>query len=233
MTYTDGQIDELIRRAAPPMENGSWQDVRRRARRRQRPLAIAGAAGLAIAVAAPALAFRNDLTDLWATAEPERNLYVRAFADCGEGSFTLEFHPREGASVRQGDETLATASRTQRTIQCGAPIQSSKGVPDSSPYRGEPDKRSYKRVILECVTDAPLQIAVNPIWNSGEDGVEERATISGSTMLVADRRTKRVLASAVLVGDPQGRNWSRTYWSSSSCQAPGGYDPTPPPGVVP
>lgn len=223
MTYTDEEIDARIRAAGPRDADGDWHDVRRRARRRQRPLMIAGAAALAIVLAAPALALRDDLTDLWASAEPERNLYVRAFADCGEGSFTLDFHPAEGASIRQDDATLAAASTSERTIECGAPIRSHKGEPDSSPYRGDPDKRSYGPVTVECSVDAPLQVAVNPIW--------EGTVIRGSTMLVADRRTKRVIASAVLVRDAKGRNWSRTYWSSRDCTAPGGYDPTIPPGA--
>ena len=114
MTYTDEQIDARIRAAAPHDAGADWNDVRRRARRRRRPLVVAGGAALAIVLAAPALAFRDDLTDLWASAESERNLYVRAFADCGEGSFTLEFDPVEGASIRQGDARLVAASPTER-----------------------------------------------------------------------------------------------------------------------
>jgi hypothetical protein len=225
MTYTNEQIDARIRATAPRDAAPDWHDVRRRARRRRRPLVFAGGAVLAIVLVAPALAFRDDLTALWATAEPDRNLYVRAFADCGEGSFTLEFDPVAGASITQGDTTLAAASLTKRTIECDAPIQTFKGVPDASPYHGASDKRSYSRVTLECSVEVPLQVAVNPIWEDTE--------IRGSTMLAADRRTNRVVASAVLTQDPEGRNWSRAYWSSKDCTAPGGYDPTVPSGVAP
>ncbi len=223
MTYTDEQIDARIRATAPRDATADWHEVRRRARRRRRPLVVAGGAVLAIVLVAPALAFRDDLTALWATAEPSRNLYVRAFADCGDGSFTLEFDPVEGASIHQGDARLAAASPTERTIECDAPIQSFKGEPDTSPYRGEMDKRSYGRVTLECSPTTPLQVAVNPIW--------EGNVIRGSTLLAADRSTKRVIASAVLTRDAEGRNWSRAYWSSSDCTAPGGYDPTIPAGA--
>ncbi len=225
MTYTDEQIDARIRATGPRDAAPDWHDVRRRARRRRRPLVVAGGAVLAIVLVAPALAFRDDFTALWATAEPERNLYVRAYADCGEGSFTLEFDPVAGASIKQGDTTLAAASLSERTIGCDAPIQTFKGEPDASPYHGGSDKRSYSRVTLECSVAVPLQVAVNPIW--------EDTQIRGSTMLAADRRTKRVIASAVLTQDADGLNWSRAYWSSTDCTAPGGYDPTLPPGVVP
>jgi len=233
MSYTDEQIDDRIRAAVNLDDDGSWRDVRRRARKRRRPLVLVGAAVLAIAAATPALAFRNDLADLWSSAEPDRNLFTRAVADCGEGTFSLEFHPQDGATVRQGEEVLASASPTERTIQCDAPIQALKGEPDANRYGGEPDKRSYAAVTLQCATDAELQIAVNPIWDTGLDGVADGAQIVGSTLLVAERGARKVFASAVLVRDQGGRTWSRVYWASGSCNAPGGYDPTLPPGVAP
>lgn len=224
MTYTDDQIDERIRATASLNTDASWRDVRRRARRKQAPLAVAVGAMAAVVLATPALAFRHELADLWESAEPARNLYVRTFADCGEGNFTLEFDPAGEAVARQGDETLARASETERTIECDASIQTSKGVRDSSPYHGDLDKRSYSPVALECSVDVPFQVAVHPIWD-GE-------VIRGSTMVVADRGTQRVFASAVFKRDAEGRNWSRTYWTSGVCDAPGGYDPTVPAGVA-
>lgn len=214
MTITDELLDERIRSAVPRNADSNWRDVRRRATRKRAPAALAVGAIIAILVAGPAFALRHQIADLWASAEPTSNLYVRAFADCGQGPFTLEFNPALGAVVRQGRDTLARASVTDRQIECDAPIRTFKGTPDESPYRGEPGGRSYQATTITCQTDAALHVAVNPIW-------DEHGKIVRSTMLVADRATRQVIASTVLKEpDPTASpGTSRINYASDVCRA--------------
>jgi hypothetical protein len=164
-------------------------------------------------IAAPAFAFRHQIADLWATAEPDRNLYVRAFAHCGEGSFTLEFHPERGAVVRQRAQTLARASVSDRQIDCDAPIHSFKGTPDESRrYHGELAGPRSDRVTFTCRTDALLEVGVNPIWY--------RSDITGSAIVVAERQSKRAIAAASFKRDPfTGRIWASASWDATRCAA--------------
>lgn len=191
MTITDKVLDERIRSAVPQDADSNWRDVRRRATRKRVPAALAAGAIIAILVAGPAFALRQQIADLWVSAEPKSNLYVRAFADCGQGTFTVEFNPARGAVARQGGDTLARASVTDRQIECKAPVRTFKRTPDESPYRGELEERSYQATTITCQTDAALQVAVNPIW-------DEHGKIVGSTMLVAERATRQLIASTVL-----------------------------------
>ena len=210
MTLPDEDIDRRIRSMAPSHDDSDWRDVRRRARRKVAPLALAVAAVLAIVLAAPAVAFRGELDDLWTRAEPDKNLYVRAIADCGKGTFTLAMDPTAGASVSQKGETLARATMTEREIGCDATIRELKGTPDEAPRYSGTDSRSYEPHAVTCSTERPLEIAVNPIW------FENRMV--GSTLAVAERGTTHLLASAVLRRDPQThRNWSAIHWDSRVC----------------
>jgi hypothetical protein len=213
MTMTDELLDERIRSTVPRYDNSNWNDVRRRATRKRVPAALAAGTIIAILVAGPAFALRHQIADLWESAEPARNLYVRAFADCGEGPFTVEFNPARGAVVRQDGDVLARASVTDRLIECDAPIRTFQGTPDESPYRGELEARSYEATTVTCDTDAALQVAVNPIW-------DEHGKIVGSTMLVAERATKQVIASAVLKKpDPTASpGTSRVNYASAVCR---------------
>jgi hypothetical protein len=209
---TDELLDKRIRAALPRYDDSDWRDVRRRARRKAAPAALAVSAVVTALIAAPAFAFRHQIADLWATAEPDRNLYVRAFAQCGEGSFTLEFHPERGAIVRQRGRTLARASVSDRQIECDAPIQSFKGTPDESRYYGELAGPRSESVAITCRTDALLEVGVNPIWY--------RSDISGSAIVVAERQTKRAIASASFKRDPfTGRIWANAYWDATRCAA--------------
>lgn len=213
MTYTNESVDERIRSAVPHSNDSNWRDVRRRARRKRAPAALAAGLIIATLVVAPAVAFRSQLDDLWATAEPEKNLYVRAIAECGEGTFTLEMDPKTGGVVRQGGQTLARATMTEREIQCDGRIRGEKSTPDEGIYTGT-DQRSYAATKLTCETDVPLVIVVNPIW------YEDKRAFSGSVLLVAERGTRRAFASAVLRSDPDtGRNWSAVHWDSDVCSA--------------
>jgi hypothetical protein len=213
MTMTDDLLDERIRSAVPLYDDSNWRDVRRRATRKRAPAALAAGAIIAILVAGPAFALRHQIADLWASAEPERNLYVRAFADCGEGQFTVEFNPARGAVVRQGGDVLARASFTDRQIECNAPIRTFKGTPDESPYHGGLAARSYETTTVTCETGAALQVAVNPIW-------DEHDKIVGSTMLVVERATRQVIVSAVLKEpDPTASpGTSRLNYASALCR---------------
>jgi hypothetical protein len=208
---TDELLDERIRAALPRDDDSDWRDVRRRARKKAAPAALALTAVVSALIAAPAFAFRHEIADLWARAEPERNLYVRAFAECGEGSFTLEFHPEQGAVVRQGGRTLARASVSDRQIECDASIHSFKGTPDESRrYHGELVGRDSASVAITCRTDALLEVGVNPIWY--------RSDITGSAIVVADRQTKRYIAAASFKRDPfTGRIWARASWDATRC----------------
>jgi hypothetical protein len=208
---TDELLDERIRAALPRDDDSDWRDVRRRARRKAAPAALALTAVVTALIAAPAFAFRHEIADLWATAEPDRNLYVRAFAPCGEGTFTLEFHPGRGAIVRRGGRTLARVSVSDRQIECDAPIQSSKGTPDENRrYHGELAGPQSEGVSITCLTDALLEVGVNPIWYGSD--------ISGSAIVVAERQTKRAIASASFKRDPfSGRIWANAYWDATRC----------------
>lgn len=209
---SDELLDERIRAALPRYDDSDWRDVRRRARRKAAPAALALTAVVTALIAAPAFAFRHEIADLWATAEPDRNLYVRAFAQCGEGSFTLEFHPKRGAIVRQRGRTLARASVSDRQIECDAPIQSFKGTPDESRYYGELAGPRSESVAISCRTDALLEVGVNPIWY--------RSDISGSAIVVAERQTKRAIASASFKRDPfTGSVWANAYRDATRCAA--------------
>lgn len=211
---SDDLLDERIRSAVPRYDDSNWRDVRRRARRQAAPAALAAAGIVTVLLAAPAFAFRHQIADLWASAEPEKNLYVRAFADCGQGTFTVEFDPTRGATVRQDGQTLARASLTERQIECDAPIRRFKGTPDESPYHGEPDGVSHDATKVTCATDAALEVAVNPVWYGSE--------IVGSNLLVAERGTKRLIATAGFKRDPtDGRTYSQAYWDTSVCSARG------------
>lgn len=212
MTMTDALLDERIRSAAPRYDDSNWRDVRRRARRKRTPAVLAVGVAIAILVAGPAFALRHRIADLWASAEPAKGLYVRAYADCGEGQFTFEFDPVRGAVVRHDGETLAKASVTDRRIECNAPIHTLKGPPAEDPYHGELEARSYAATTVTCQTHTALQVAVNPIWD--EDG-----KIVGSTMLVAERATRQLIASAVTKEpEPTARpGTSRIYYASGIC----------------
>jgi hypothetical protein len=180
--------------------------VNGRLRDRRRVVAVALVA--AVVVAGTALAFRHRDAD--PVASPESNRYVWETADCGRGTFTMEFDPAHGAAVSQGGQTLATASLTDRRITCSAPIQQHKTTPDESPFTGDLDRRSYKATTFTCSTDAALEIVVNPIWEGSE--------IVGSTLLVVERDAKTSIASAIFKRDPRdGHNWSRTYWDADLC----------------
>ena len=210
MTITDQLLDERIRSAVPRYDDSNWQDVRRRATRKRLPAALAVGAIIAILAAGPTFALRHQIADLWSSAVPAKNLYVRAFADCGQGPFTLEFHPSRGAVVRQDGNTLASASFTDRQIECDAPIQTLKGTPDEN--RGpdwRPNGPSYAATTVTCETSSPLQVSVNPIW-------DESGTIVGSAMSVLERATRKPIASAVLKEpDPTAiPGTSRVYWSA-------------------
>jgi hypothetical protein len=208
----DDSIDQRIRSLARDDDDSNWRDVRRRARRKAVPTAAAVIIVAAL-LAAPAVAFRSHFDDLWATAEPEKNLYVRAIAECGDGSFTLKMDPDDGAVVEQDGETLARATMSVREILCAAPVRAVKSTPDEADYT-DTDRRSYAPTELACASNVPLAIGVNPIWFV-EGAV---ARINGSTLLVAERGTKRLIASAVLRRDPHtGRNWSAIHWDSSVC----------------
>lgn len=216
MTHSDELIDERIRAAVPRHDNPNWPDVRRRARRKSTPVAVAAILIVAILVAAPAFAFRSQLDDLWSTAEPEKGVFVQAVADCGVGPFTLEFDPERSAVVRQLGKPLAHASLTEREIDCRAPIRSLKVTPAESPWHGLLDSRSYGTATVSCAVEGPLRIVVNPIWLD----VAGESPIVGSTLLVAERHTSRSIASAVFKREPgDARNWSRTYWDSRVCSA--------------
>ena len=187
----------------------NWRDVRRRAVKKRLPAALAVVAIVAILVAGPAFALRHQIVDLWESAEPDKNLYVRAFADCGQGPFTLEFHPVRGAVVRQDGDTLARASFTDRQIECDATIHAVKGTPDEN--RGpdwQPRGPSYKATTITCQTDAALQVSVNPIW-------DEHGTIGGSAISVRERATRKPIAAAALKKpDPTAYpGTSRVSWS--------------------
>jgi hypothetical protein len=209
MNTTDDLLDERVRLAVPRHDDSDWRDVRRRARTQRAPIALAAAAILAILIAGPAFALRHQIEDLWTSAEPAKNLYVLAYADCGQGPFTLEFDPAGGAVVRQGGETLATASVTDRRIECDARIHTVKGTPDEDPYQGGgPWRASYVATTVSCESDAALQVAVNPIW-------DEHGKIVGSSLLVAERATRDVIASAV-VKEPEptaSPGTARTYYA--------------------
>jgi hypothetical protein len=212
MTMTDELLDERIRSAVPDYDDSDWRDVRRRAIRKRFPAALAVGAIIAVLVAGSAFALRHQIADLWSSAEPAKGLYVRAFANCGQGPFTLEFHPARGAVVRQGEDTLARASFTDRQIECNAPIHTFKGTPDESPYHGGLEARSYEATTVTCQTGAALQVAVNPIW-------DEHGNIVGSTMLVAERATRQTIASAALKEpDPTAYpGTSRIYYAPDVC----------------
>jgi hypothetical protein len=208
----DELLDERIRSAVPRYDDSDWRDVRSRARRKAAPAVLAVAGIVTVLLAAPAFAFRHQIADLWASAEPERNLYVRAFADCGEGTFMLAFDPEGGARVLHEGQTLARASLTDRQIECDAPIRHFKGTPDENPWHGELEGKSSAATTVICETDVELQVAVNPVWY--------RSEIVGSNMLVADRKTRRLIASAGFKRDPtDDRAYSETFWDPRVCSA--------------
>lgn len=213
MKYTDELLDERIRSAVPHYDDSNWGDVRRRARRKALPAAMAATLIVAVLLAAPAFALRHQIVDLWKQASPQTNQYVRAFAQCGQGTFSIEFDPARGAAAVQGGQTLATASLSDRQIECDAPIHPFKSTPDGSPWQGELKGRSYEATTVTCETSAALEVAVNPIWN-------QYGQIVGSALLVAERSTRRTIASAVFERD-ETRNWSRAYWMKSVCTARG------------
>jgi hypothetical protein len=211
MTMTDELLDERIRSAVPLADDSNWRDVCRRARRKRIPAALALGGAVAVVVAAPAFALRHQISDLWSSAEPAKNLYVRAFADCGNGAFTLEFDPVRGAVVRQNGAVLARASDSDRAIECGATIHSLKGTPDE--LRGpewQPRGPSYDATTLICDTTGPLRISVNPIW-------DESGTIVGSAISVSEGPSGQPIAGAVLkVPNPTAYpGTSSVYWSGS------------------
>jgi hypothetical protein len=208
----DELLDERIRSAVPRHDDSDWSDVRRRARRKAAPAALAVAAIITVLLAAPAFALRHQISDLWASAEPERNLYVTAVADCGQGTFTLEFDPESGATVLQDGQTLAHASLSDRQIDCQAPIRQLKGTPDESPWHGDLDGTTSAATTLTCQTGFDLQVGVNPVWFGNE--------IVGSSLLVADRETQRLIASAGFKRDPTtDTRYSDTYWDTRVCSA--------------
>jgi hypothetical protein len=213
MTITDELLDERIRSSVPRLDASDWRDVRRRAIRKRVPAVLAVGVIIAILAAGPAFALRHQIADLWSSAEPAKNLYVRAFADCGRGSFTVEFDPIRGAVARQGADVLASASFTHRQIECDAPIQTFKGTPDEGRYpEGPPKAVSYEATTVRCQIGAALQVAVNPIW-------DEYRKIVGSTMLVAERATRQVIASAVMKKPDPGAHpgTSRIYYATDVC----------------
>lgn len=219
MWYDDELVDERIRSALRRDDDADWRDVRRRARRKLAPRALAVGASIALLLAAPAVAFSGQLDHLWAQAEPEKNLYVRAIAECGDGTFTLELDPKQGATVREDGRTLAQVTVSEREIACEGPIRPLKSTPEAAKYTPRhPTQQRDGAAELTCDTNVPLEVAVNPIWRV--DSETSEATIAGSTLVVAERGTKRLLASAVVGHDPySGVKWSHAYWDSNVCVA--------------
>jgi hypothetical protein len=218
VTYTDDVLDDRIRSAVPDADDPNWGEVRQRARRKRMPAAVTAAVIVAALIVTPAIAFRSSLDDLWAQAEPEKGHYIHAIAECGEGTFTFEMHPERGAVVRQGGETLARATMTKREIECEAPIRVSKAMDELRYAEDGIDRRSYAPTELACAPGSPLEIVVNPIWYHDGDRGESR--MNGTNLFVAERGTRRLLASAILRRDPNGsRNWSAVHWDSNVCTA--------------
>jgi len=211
MTTSNELLDERIRSAGLHIDDSDWRDVRRRARRKRAPATLALAGAIMVLLAAPAFALRHQIADLWSSAEPAKNLYVRAFADCGDGPFTLEFHPTRGAVVRQSGDILARASLSDRRIECGATVHTLKGTPDElGGPEWQPKGPSYQATTLTCDLSGRLRVSVNPIW-------DESGTIVGSAISVSERATRQPIASAVLKPpDPTARpGTSRVYWSGT------------------
>lgn len=157
------------------------------------------------------VAGEDAVADLWASAEPEKGLFVTAIADCGEGAFVVAFSPDGAAVVRQGRDVLARASVTYRGIDCDAPIRALKSTRDERPWRGGRTAVSYDAATLRCRTNALLQVAVYPTY--------ERNEIHGSVLLVADRETRQIIASAVLL-EPEptaSPGTSRIYYAPDAC----------------
>jgi hypothetical protein len=220
MTLRDELVDARIRALVDYSDNSNWADVRRRARRKWAPVVVPLALVVLALLAAPAVALRSHLDALWATAEPEKNLYVSATAECGEGTFTVEMDPDHGASVSQDGKALARITTTEREIDCNGPITSDKSSaaePIGPPWTGLDRHRDFAATQLTCETDRPLEIEIHPIWST--DSKRPDGTI-GSIFVVAERGTSHAFALANLFTDPDdGKSWSKLWWDPSACRA--------------
>jgi hypothetical protein len=123
----------------------------------------------------------------------------------------LRFDPSAGATVVADGKTLATASLDDRQITCSAPVVQHTTTPDESPYtEADVDRNRASATTVTCTGDTPLEVEVNPIyWDD---------SIVGSSLLVARRDTKAIIAAAWFKRDPSdGRTWKKVYWSSKAC----------------
>jgi hypothetical protein len=219
MTYSDELVDARIRALVDYPDNSNWADVRRRARRKWAPVTVPLALVAVALLAAPAVGLRSHLDALWATAEPEKNLYVSATVQCGEGPFTVEMDPKQGAAwVSQDSQKLARITTSEREIDCNGPITSDKSSaaePSGPAWTGLDRERDFAATKLRCETDRPLEVEVHPIWS--DDSKRPDGTI-GSIFVVAERGTSHAFALANLFTDPDdGKNWSKLFWDPSVC----------------
>ena len=181
----------------------------------RRALAIGGGIALVaagLAVAAVVLRGNGDggEPELSSEPEPEPAPAVRLTASCGEGDFTLEFDGSGAALVRQGAVILARASADVREIECEAPVAETELSTQESPYHGDLAGPSYESATIACRTAARLEVSLHPILY--------RDAPSGSSLVVDDRRTKRLLAGANFSHDPaEERIWARAYWDEDAC----------------
>ena len=210
MTDTVDPLRVRLHAAARWEDDSDWHGVRRLARRRAAPVALAVVVAAAVVLAAPALAFRHQIAGWFAS--PETNHYPWASAACGQAPFSLRFDPSAGATVVAGGKTLATASLDDRQITCAGPIVQHTTTPDESPYtEAGIDRDRASATTVACTGDTPLEVEVNPIY--------EGDSIVGSSLLVAQRDTKAIIASAWFKRDPSdGRIWRKVYWSSKACR---------------
>ena len=136
--------------------------------------------------------------------------YWQLRARCPGGRLEIAFDPDIGVQVMDaGGRLLARASLRERSIECGSARRYSLGATDERYVDDRATTATQETAVLSCDVDGAVEIAVNPIWGPGDE-------ISGSTLVVARRDSKRIVLSAVFKRDAT-RNWSRLYRAPSAC----------------
>ena len=146
------------------------------------------------------------------TAAAERSAYWQLRSRCAGGKLEVAFDPDVGVQIMDaGGRLLARASLRERSITCGAPRRHTLGPQDERYVDDGAIEPTDGVAALSCRARGRVEIAVNPVWGPANE-------ISGSSLVVAVGKSRRIVVSAVFKRDAV-RNWSRLYREPSLCTA--------------
>jgi hypothetical protein len=138
--------------------------------------------------------------------------YRRIYATCPPGKLLVEFDPDERVEIRYPNgELVASLSSEAAEIGCGDAVVDDRG--GGFQQRGITGARQSTK--LECLTDRPIAIVVDPLFGRGE-----RTLVGGSIVVSTPVRN---LAPRILIAsafdEEDGR--STLHYRSGRCRVTG------------